>query len=140
MHGGELMPFLLLLWNNKRWSLIIVLLIYAFFQTWQSNRLTGDLAKSKTECQNKIDKAVTSAKKPYLDAEAAAKKKANEVSEQYEVTKNEERIKTEVITRTVEKIVDRPIYLNVCFDADGVSAVNQAASIISTGKPKTGLP
>ena len=80
------------------------------------------------------------AKKPYLDAEAAAKKKANEVSEQYEVTKNEERIKTEVITRTVEKIVDRPIYLNVCFDADGVSAVNQAASIISTGKPKTGLP
>lgn len=134
------MPFLLLIWNNKRWSLIVVLLTYSLFQTWQSNNLTGDLAKSKTECQNKIDKAVTSAKKPYLDAEAAAKKKANEVSEQYEVTKNEERIKTEVITRTVEKIVDRPIYLNVCFDADGVSAVNQAASIISTGKSKTALP
>lgn len=134
------MPFLLLIWNNKRWSLIVVLLIYSFFQTWQLNRLTGDLAKSKTECQIKIDKAVTSAKKPYLDAEAAAKKKANEVSEQYEVDKNEERIKTEVITRTVERIIDRPIYLNRCFDDDGVSAVNQAASIISTGKPKTALP
>lgn len=134
------MPFLLLIWNNKRWSLIVALLIYAFFQTWQSNRLTSDLAKSKAECLAKVEKEVAKAKKPYLDAEAAAKKKANEVSEQYEVTKNEERIKTEVITRTVEKIVDRPIYLNVCFDADGVSAVNQAASIISTGKPKTALP
>ena len=134
------MPFLLLIWNNKRWSIIIVLLLYAFFQTWQSNNLAGDLANSKTECLAKVEKEVVKAKKPYLDAEAAAKKKANEVSEQYEVTKNEERIKTEVITRTVEKIIDRPIYLNRCFDDDGVSAVNQAAGIINTAKFKTALP
>jgi len=120
--------------------MIAVLLLYSFFQTWQSNNLTGDLTKAKNECTSKIEKAVTKAIKPYLDAEAAAKKKSEEVSEQYEVTKNEERIKTEVITRTVQKIIERPIYLNQCFDDDGVSAVNQAAGISSAGKPKTALP
>ena len=131
------MPFLLLIWSNRRWSLIIVLLIYALFQTWQSNSLSGDLAKAKTECLAKVEKEVAKAKKPFLDAQEKAKVKAEEVSQQYESTKAEDRIKTEVITRTVQKIVERPIYLNVCFDDDGVSAVNAAAD---TSELKTAVP
>lgn len=30
------------------------------------------------------------------------------------------------ITQTVDKLVDRPVYRNVCFDADGVKVANEA--------------
>ena len=52
------MPLLLLIWNNKRWTLILVLLIYAVFQTWQSNSLAGDLNKANAECKTKVQQEV----------------------------------------------------------------------------------
>ena len=58
------MPVLLLIWNNKRWTLILVLLIYALFQTWQSNSLAGDLNKAEANCDVRVAKAI----KPYEDA------------------------------------------------------------------------
>ena len=58
------MPLLSLIWNNKRWTLIIVLLIYALFQTWQSNSLAGDLNKAEANCDVRVAKAI----KPYEDA------------------------------------------------------------------------
>ena len=67
------MPILLLIWNNKRWTLIIVLLIYAVFQTWQSNSLAGDLSKAKADCKNKVQQEVDKAVKPYQDAITKAK-------------------------------------------------------------------
>ena len=62
------MPLLLLIWNNKRWTLIIVLLIYAVFQAWQSNSLAGDLNKAKADCKTKVQQEVDKAVKPYQDA------------------------------------------------------------------------
>lgn len=135
MYGGELMPFFLLILNNKRWCLIIVLILYCIFQTWQVNSLVDDLRDAKTFCEAEIKANVDKALKPYLDAEKIAQENANEVSEQYEDTKQAERIKTEYITHTVQKIVERPIYINTCFDDDGVSAVNQAAGIEHTSEP-----
>ncbi|MEG0344133.1 MAG: hypothetical protein RR633_18260, partial [Acinetobacter sp.] len=67
------MPLILLIWNNKRWTLILVLLIYAVFQTWQSNALTGDLNKAKADCKTKVQQEVVKAVKPYQDAIAKAK-------------------------------------------------------------------
>ena len=67
------MPLLLLIWNNKRWTLIIVLLIYAVFQTWQSNSLAGDLNKANAECKTKVQQEVDKAVKPYKDAITNAK-------------------------------------------------------------------
>ena len=67
------MPVLLLIWNNKRWTLIMVLLIYAVFQTWQSNSLTGDLNKANAECKTKVQQEVDKAVKPYQDAITTAK-------------------------------------------------------------------
>lgn len=52
------MPILYWIWNNKRWTLIIILLIYAFFQTWQSNSLTGDLNKAKANCDVRVAEAI----------------------------------------------------------------------------------
>lgn len=119
------MPFLLLIWNNKRWSLIVVLCILILCQLFQANRLAGDLRKAETTCQDKINKKL----KPYLDAEKEAQKLANKAGEQYEESKEVERVKTEVITREVQKIVERPVYIHTnCFDDDGVSAVNVAGN------------
>lgn len=63
------MPLLLLIWNNKRWTLIIVLLIYALFQTWQSNSLAGDLNKAKASCDVRVAEAIA----PYETAISKAK-------------------------------------------------------------------
>lgn len=124
------MPILLLIWNNKRWTLIIVLLIYGFLQTWQSNSLAGDLSKAKADCKIKVQQEVDKAMKPYKDAEQEAQERAQKAGEDYEQTKETERVKTETITREVQKIIERPIYLNNCFDDAGVSAVNAAGNTV----------
>ncbi|UVB00989.1 hypothetical protein [Acinetobacter lwoffii] len=122
------MPFVLLIWNNKRWSLIVVLCIVIVCQLFQANRLAGDLRKAETTCQDKINKKL----KPYLDAEKKAQELANKAGEQYEESKEVERVKTEVITREVQKIVERPVYIHTsCFDDDGVRLINEAGN---TGK------
>ncbi|ENX30016.1 MULTISPECIES: hypothetical protein [Acinetobacter] len=119
------MPLLLLIWNNKRWSLIVVLCIVIVCQLFQANRLAGDLRKAETTCQDKINKKL----KPYLDAEKEAQKLANKAGEQYEESKEVERVKTEVITREVQKIVERPVYIHTsCFDDDGVRLINEAGN------------
>lgn len=56
--------------------MIIILLLYSFFQTWQSNSLTGDLAKQKAECQDKVKTEVAKAVKPYQEAIVKAKVQA----------------------------------------------------------------
>ncbi len=119
------MPLLLLIWNNKRWSLIVVLFFVIACQLFQANRLAGDLRKAETACQDKINKKL----KPYLDAEKKAQELANVAGEEYEESKEVERVKTEVITREVQKIVERPVYINTsCFDDDGVRLINEAGN------------
>lgn len=122
------MPILYWIWNNKRWSLIIILLIYAFFQTWQSNSLASDLNNAEIACEAKVQKEVTKAIKPYKDAKIKAQEQAQKASEDYEQSKETERVKTETITRTVQKIVERPIYINTCLDDDGVRLINEAGN------------
>ena len=123
------MALLMLHWNNKRWSLIVVLCIVILCQLFQANRLAGDLRKAETTCQDKINKKL----KPYLDAEEEAQKLANKAGEEYEESKEVERVKTETITREVQKIVERPVYIHTnCFDDDGVRLINEASN---TGKP-----
>lgn len=132
------MPLLYWIWNNKRWTLIIVLLIYGFFQTWQSNSLAGDLNKAKADCKTKVQQEIDKAVKPYKDAEQEAQKRAQKAGDDYEQTKEMERVKTETITREVQKIIERPIYIHTnCFDDDGVSAVNAAGN---TSELESSLP
>lgn len=122
------MPILYLILNNKRWTLIIILLIFSLFQTWQSNSLASDLNNAEIACEAKVQKEVTKAIKPYKDAEVEAQEQAQKASEDYEQTKQTERVKTEKITRTVQKIIERPIYINTCLDDDGVRLINEAGN------------
>lgn len=48
----------------------------------------------------------------------------NQVSADYEQVKSEQRIKVETVTREVQKIIDRPVYNNVCLDDDGLQQLN----------------
>ena len=63
------MPILYWIWNNKRWSLIIVLLFVILCQMIQANLQASDLQKAE---QFKA-KAVADAIKPYHDAIEKAK-------------------------------------------------------------------
>lgn len=67
------MPVIYWIWKNKRWTLIIALLIYGFFQTWQSNSLAGDLSKARADCKTKVQQEVDKAVKPYQVAITNAK-------------------------------------------------------------------
>lgn len=46
------------------------------------------------------------------------------VAGNYEVEKEKQRIKYVAIVETVEKVVERPIYKNICLDQDGIDAIN----------------
>ena len=114
-----------LILSNMRWTIIAVLCIVILCQLFQANRLAGDLRKAETTCQDKINKKL----KPYLDAEKEAQKLANKAGEEYEESKEVERVKTEIITREVQKIVERPVYIHTnCFDDDGVRLINEAGN------------
>lgn len=113
-------------------------MIYSLFQTWQSNSLASDLNNAEIACEAKVQKEVTKAIKPYKDAEVEAQEQAQKASEDYEQTKQTERVKTETITREVQKVVERPIYINTnCFDDDGVRLANEAGN---TSKSENTVP
>lgn len=121
----------------KFYQVIICILLFLLLgavaiggvQTFRLTKAQNKVLNAEITCQDKINKKL----KPYLDAEKEAQEKANQAGEQYEESKEVERVKTETITREVQKIVERPVYIHTnCFDDDGVSAVNTAGN---TGKP-----
>jgi hypothetical protein len=61
------------------------------------------------------------------------RKLSQAASEGLENDRTKTEIKYRTITREVEKIVERPVYLQQCFDADGLRALN--AAIDATGSP-----
>ena len=108
---------------------IIVLLAFLLLATLAiQNHTSGKLNAAEKACELKVKNKIEKTVKPYIDAQKQAETKAQKASEDYEQAKESERVKTEKITRTVQKIVDRPIYINTCFDPDGVSAVNAAGN------------
>ena len=105
---------------NKRWSLIAVLSILYLVQLGYTNHLAGRLKAADQKCMAQIQDI----ERKQVKALAEAQNKANKVSADYEQLKSEQRAKVETVTRTVQKIVDRPIYLNRCIDDDGLSQIN----------------
>lgn len=64
----------------------------------------------------------------------------NAISSEYEALKQEQAEKQRVIYKTVEKIVDRPIYRNVCIDDDGLSEINSAIEAYDPKQSSSTLP
>nr|WP_151768885.1 hypothetical protein [Acinetobacter colistiniresistens] len=111
----------------KFWREIIIgfLAIFLLIALAVLNYRTGQLNVADQKCFEQIQKI------EHAQVEALAKQqdKVNKVSADYEKLRSEQRTKVETVTRTVQKIVERPIYLNRCIDDDGVQQIN---SLIET--------
>lgn len=111
--------------------LLALLALAVAFGTWKH----FELERSESQREADIAKAV----KPYVDAEREQRSRADKVSGQYEELKGQDRVHTEVINNKVEKITERPVFRNVCIDADGVSILNEAGRMEPTGESDSGL-
>lgn len=78
-----------------------------------------------------------------VDAEAAREVvQSNAAASNLESKNAQARVVYRTITQAVDKYIDRPVYRNVCFDADGVRDVNAALSgtLAAAGQPDGRVP
>ena len=108
------------LWKLKYWIAIAVLSFACLGQLAYTNHLSKKLRVASEQCTAKIQKI----EQKHIKALAEKQNAINQVSADYEKAKSEQRIKVETVTREVQKIIDRPVYQQFCFDDDGVSAIN----------------
>ena len=67
--------------------------------------------------------------------------RANTSATSFEADKVKNETRTRTITVEVEKIVERPVYLNACFEPDGLRALNRAIQRADDpGQPSLKLP
>ena len=125
------MPILLVLWKFKYWIAIAVFFFLWVGQIAYTNHLSGKLKDAESKCQAKIQKIA----QQHLKALAEKQNTINQVSADYEKAKSEQRVRVETVTREVQKIIDRPIYQQHCFDDDGVSAINSLITSDSSEPP-----
>ncbi|AYA02218.1 hypothetical protein BEN74_04590 [Acinetobacter sp. WCHAc010034] len=125
------MPVFLVLWKFKYWIAIAVLSFMWLGQLAYANHLSKKLRIAGEQCAAKIQKT----EQQHLDALTEKQNAINQVSADYEKAKSEQRARIETVTRTVQKIVERPIYQQHCFDADGVSAINSLVASNTSEPP-----
>ena len=77
---------------------------------------------SKASC----DVRVSDIHSAYAKAKESADEQAYDASVDYEHKKTDLGEKQRVVYKTVEKIIERPVYLNVCLDDDGLSEINSS--------------
>ena len=76
------------------------------------------------------------------DLLAAAARQANAQAEELEQARAKREIIYRTITKTVDRIVDRPVYRSVCLDDDGLRIANEAltGTPADTSQPDATLP
>ena len=118
MHGSAIVP--LLIWKYKTWIAIAVFSFLYVGQIAYTNHLSKKLRVASEQCNAKIQEI----EQKHLKALAEKQNLINQVSADYETLKSEQRVQVETVTREVQKIIERPVYLNHCFDDDGVNSIN----------------
>lgn len=109
-----------LLWQYKHWIAIAVFFVLWLGQIVYTNHLSGKLRKASEQCTAKIQEI----EQKHLKALTEKQNQINQMSADYESTKSKQRVQVEAVTREVQKIIDRPVYLNHCFDDDGLQQLN----------------
>ena len=99
---------------------------------WTGHKLTAasyqsDIIREQTATAKAVD-------------EAAAK--ANQHAEELEKAKAKREIIYQTITKTVDRIVDRPVYRSDCIDDDGMHAIDAAitGTPSDTSQPDAAMP
>ena len=85
-----------------------------------TNHLSEKLKEADTKCTTKIQEI----ERKQIEALAEKQDEINQVSADYEQAKSEQRRQVETVTREVQKIIERPIYLNHCIDDSGLQQLN----------------
>ena len=114
------MPILIILWKFKYWIAIAVLSFVCLGQLAYTNHLSGKLQEAETKCTAKIQEI----EQKQLKALAEKQNEINQVSADYEKAKSVQRRQVETVTREVQKIVERPVYQQHCFDDSGLQQLN----------------
>lgn len=72
----------------------------------------------------------------------AERKRADEAAQQLEEARGKREVQYQTITKTVDRIVERPVYRNDCIDDDGLRAANAGLTGApdDTGKPDAAMP
>lgn len=85
--------------------------------------------------QVKWDKAIA-------DQAQKEQKQINTAVTKLETGNAQAKVVYRTITQTVDKVVEKPVYLNACFDADGLLVANQAlaGSLVIVPKPNPTVP
>lgn len=114
------MPIVQILWKFKKWIAVAVFIFLYLVQIAYTNHLSGKLQVAEQKCTAKIQKLKDDQQKSLIEKQ----NKINKVSADYEQLKSEQRVITEIKIREVQKIIERPVYHNVCIDDDGLRIIN----------------
>ena len=125
------MPILLILWKFKYWIAIAVLSFICFGQLAYTNHLSGKLQEAETVCTAKIQEI----EQKQLKALAEKQNEINKVSADYEAEKSVQHRQVETVTREVQKIIERPVYQQHCFDDSGLQQLNSLINSDSSEPP-----
>lgn len=98
-------------------------------QTWRVGYWKEKAQSAESDCNAKILKL----KEDQLTELQNKQNEINKVSADYEAEKSKQRVQVETVTREVQKIIERPVYLNSCFDDSGLQQLN---SLIASGAGK----
>ncbi|ENU60699.1 hypothetical protein F981_00612 [Acinetobacter guillouiae CIP 63.46] len=115
-----MMPIALIMWKYKKWIAVAVFIFLYLVQIAYTNHLSGKLQDAEQKCTTKIQKLKDEQQKALIEKQ----NKINKVSADYEEIKSEQRVITETKIREVQKIIERPVYNNVCIDDDGLLIIN----------------
>ena len=129
------MPTLIVLWKFKYWIAIAVLSFMWLGQLAYTNHLSGKLKEAETKCTAKIQEI----KQKQLKALAEKQNEINKVSADYEAEKSAQHRQVETVTREVQKIIERPVYQQHCFDDSGLQQLNSLINSDSS-EPDSTLP
>lgn len=103
----------------RNWKLIAVLVVFAIvIGAWQADR--------KAEYQRGRDSMAAEISGRLKDAAIEKAKQDRETSAAYQTGKAVREEKERVRYVEVQKIVEKPVFRNVCIDSDGVSVINAA--------------
>lgn len=122
------MPLLILIWNNKRWSIIIFLLLLYLVQLANVNNMAGKLQEADTQCASRVE----AVKGKLIDMYVQQAQRLNQVSlnlaaKEIEINEHFEKVRDEK-----ERIKTNIVYRNVCSNADGRSLLNNEIKTVNT--------
>jgi len=125
------MPILTVLWKYKKLIAIAIFIFLYLVQIAYTNHLATKLKNAESVCNTKIQKLKDDQQKALFKKQNTI----NKVSADYEQLKSEQRVKVETVTREVQKIIERPVYHNVCIDDDGLRIINSLITDDSSEPP-----